>query len=127
MKREMAIVDLLVIISGIAIFLLGCAHRVVMVRSPESRMEGYGEPPYPDTIWIAGYWQHTRGELMCLISGYGKEICMLNLKYYKETKAKVANKRVLIFNFLLFTVYCLLFTANSSPKSRYRKLSLRTK
>jgi hypothetical protein len=53
MKREMAIVDLLVIINGMAILLLGCAHRVVMVRPPELRMEVYGEPPYPDTIWTA--------------------------------------------------------------------------
>jgi len=62
MKRKMAIVCLLILISGMAILLLGCPPPVVMIRPPEPRVEVYGSPPYPEAVWIQGYWKHRRGE-----------------------------------------------------------------
>lgn len=60
MKREVAVVGLLIILSGIAILLLGCPPTVVMVRPPEPRVEVYGPPPYPEGVWIPGHWKNRK-------------------------------------------------------------------
>ena len=62
MKRKMAFISLLIVISGMAIFLLGCPPPVVRVRPPEARVEVYGPPPHPEAVWIPGCWRHGRGE-----------------------------------------------------------------
>jgi len=54
MNRKVAIISSLVVICAIAILLLGCPPPVVRVRPPESRVEVYGSPPYPDAVWIEG-------------------------------------------------------------------------
>ena len=62
MKREVAIIGLLIIVSGITILLLGCPPAVVMVRPPEPRVEVYGPLPYSEAVWIPGYWKHRKEE-----------------------------------------------------------------
>lgn len=44
------------------IFSFGCATRVVYVQPPEPRVETYGPPPYPEAVWIPGYWAYRGGE-----------------------------------------------------------------
>jgi hypothetical protein len=61
-KRQVAMIGLFIIISGIAILLLGCPPPLVKVRPPEPRVEVYGRPPYPEAVWLPGYWSHQRGE-----------------------------------------------------------------
>ena len=62
MNRRIVLISLLIVISGITIFILGCPRPVVMVRPPEPRVEVYGVPPRPEAIWISGHWMHKRGE-----------------------------------------------------------------
>jgi len=62
MKRKMAIISLLIILSGIVVLLLGCPPAVVKVRPPEPRVEMYGPPPYPEAVWISGHWKHKKEE-----------------------------------------------------------------
>jgi hypothetical protein len=62
MKRKMIIICLLVAISAMAFFLWGCPPPVVYVRPPEPRVEVYEAPPHSETVWIPGYWRHSRGE-----------------------------------------------------------------
>jgi len=60
-KKRAATIGLFIIISGIAIFLIGCPPPIVRVRPPEPRVEVYGPPPHSEAAWIPGYWQHRRG------------------------------------------------------------------
>ena len=63
MKKRIAIIGLLVVISGIAIFLLGCPPPpLVRVPPPPARVEVYGAPPFEGAVWIPGYWNHRYGE-----------------------------------------------------------------
>jgi len=62
MKRQMAIISLLIVVSGVAMLLLACPPSVVRVRPPEPRVEVYGPPPHAEAVWIHGYWRHRRGE-----------------------------------------------------------------
>ena len=61
MRRGAALIGLIIVIGGIGVLLFGCAPAVVTIRPPEPRVEVYGAPPYPDAVWIPGYWQHRRG------------------------------------------------------------------
>jgi len=62
MKKKMVIIGLFIVISGVTFFLWGCGPSVVYVRPPEPRVEVYGPPPYPEAVWIQGYWKHKGGE-----------------------------------------------------------------
>ena len=62
MNRRVVIIGCLAVICAFAILLVGCPPPVVKVRPPEPRIEHYGPPPYPEAVWIEGYWRHERGE-----------------------------------------------------------------
>ncbi|HMK51985.1 MAG TPA: hypothetical protein VK551_05715 [Thermodesulfobacteriota bacterium] len=62
MSRKVAIISSLVVLCALAILVLGCPPSVVQTRPPEPRVEHYGAPPYPEAVWIEGYWRHERGE-----------------------------------------------------------------
>ncbi len=66
MNRKVAIIGSLLLILGLAIVFLGCGPTVVSVRPPEPRVEHYGAAPYPEAVWIEGYWQHRGGEWVWL-------------------------------------------------------------
>jgi hypothetical protein len=68
MKRK-AIIFGWLIASLSVVPLLGCAPAVVVVRPPEPRFEVYGPAPYPEAVWIPGYWKHGRGEWVW-VQGY---------------------------------------------------------
>ncbi len=62
MRKRIALFCLLIMVSGMVSLLMGCPPAVVRVGPPPVRVEVYGTPPYPGAVWIAGYWQHRRGE-----------------------------------------------------------------
>ena len=62
MRKKIALFCLLIMISGLVTLLMGCPPPIVRVSPPPHRVEVYGTPPYPEAVWIPGYWQHQRGE-----------------------------------------------------------------
>jgi len=61
MNRKAAMIISIVVLSTIAILLLGCPPPVVRVRPPEPRVEVYGSPPSPDAVWRPGHWAYRGG------------------------------------------------------------------
>lgn len=62
MKRNVGILLLLILMTGMAVLFWGCPPRVVYVAPPEPRVEVYGPPPYPEAVWCPGHWEYRRGE-----------------------------------------------------------------
>lgn len=62
MKSKWVLIGLLIVLSGLALLSWGCGPRVVYVRPPEPRVEVYGPPPYPEAVWISGYWKYKGGD-----------------------------------------------------------------
>jgi hypothetical protein len=73
MKRKVAMVSLLIIISGMAILLWGCPPPPeVRTRPPEPRIEAPGLSPYPEAHWIPGHWEHRRGDWVWIPGHWGR-------------------------------------------------------
>ncbi len=63
-KNIIAVIILIVMFSVIA----GCVAEI-RTPPPPARVEVAPAPPYPNAIWIEGYWQHRYGNWVW-VSGY---------------------------------------------------------
>jgi len=72
MIRGAAIAGLLIVISGAALLSFGCGTEVVFVRPPDPWLEVQGPSPYPEAVWIPGYWRYKRGGWIWMPGDWGR-------------------------------------------------------